>query len=273
MAAQSEFSDGQLESICRVIAETDSGLTGSEIGTFLDQAGIVDPMPTGTKWRRLLCAFQEQQRADRCGNKVFDFLQRAMDPVRYVGNRELFDSRRAELNDVLCFVGVELSADGQFRKVSGVKTLTEAEKRANRLREDLLRRHVHADVLRFCKPELLHDDYFHAVLEASKSVAEKIRARTGLSGDGSKLVDDALSLGKAGMPMLAFNTLQTESERMEQNGLVGLVKGLFGTFRNPTAHSPKIHWPITEQDAVDLLTLASFLHRRLDGAARTPRQP
>jgi hypothetical protein len=44
---------------------------------------------------------------------------------------------------------------------------------------------------------------------------------------------------------------------------------MFGTFRNVTAHAPKIHWNITEQDALDLLTLCSLLHRRLDAAIRT----
>ncbi|QTN32944.1 TIGR02391 family protein [Akkermansiaceae bacterium] len=271
MAALTEFSHAQLESICIVIADTENGLTGQEIGSLLDQAGIEDPMPTGTKWRRLLLALQEQQRADRCGNKVFDFLQRTMDPVRYVGRKNRFESQLSALNEVLCFTGLELGADGRFRRVTAVKTLSEAEKRAKRLRENLLRREIHPDVLLSCRPELLSDDYFHVVLEASKSVAAKIRTRTGMRGDGSALVDRFPVLGKAGMPMLAFNTLQTESEEMEQTGLSTLIKGLFGTFRNPTAHSPKIHWHVTEQDAIDLLTLASFLHRRLDGAARTPR--
>lgn len=48
---------------------------------------------------------------------------------------------------------------------------------------------------------------------------------------------------------------------------MNLLKGMFGTFRNVTA--PKIHWNITEQDAMDLLTLCSLLHRRLDAAVRT----
>ena len=74
------------------------------------------------------------------------------------------------------------------------------------------------------------------------------------------------------MPFLAFNTLQTESEQSEQKGMMNLMKGFFGTFRNTTAHAPKISWSVNEQDALDLLTMASFLHRRLDTAARTPRQ-
>jgi uncharacterized protein (TIGR02391 family) len=71
------------------------------------------------------------------------------------------------------------------------------------------------------------------------------------------------------LPLLAFNSLQTESEQSEHAGLMNLVKGLFGAFRNITAHEPKIKWSIPEQDALDMLSLASFLHRRLDQAVRT----
>jgi uncharacterized protein (TIGR02391 family) len=84
-------------------------------------------------------------------------------------------------------------------------------------------------------------------------------------------VDDAFALGKTGIPLLAFNSLQTDTERNEQNGMINLMKGMFSAFRNPTAHAAKISWTITEQDALDLLTLASLLHRRIDSAVSTGR--
>jgi len=111
----------------------------------------------------------------------------------------------------------------------------------------------------------LVDNYFHAVFEATKSVAEKIRLKTGLTSDGSNLVDEAFSF-KNNVPYLALNTLQTESEKSEQRGFMNLLKGLFGMFRNTTAHAPKITWRIDEQDALDILSLISLIHRRLDGA-------
>jgi uncharacterized protein (TIGR02391 family) len=120
------------------------------------------------------------------------------------------------------------------------RTLTEAEAMASALRKVLVERNVHADVLKFCRAELLVDNYFHAVFEATKSVAEKLRQKTGrLGSDGAALVDEALGIGKAGCPRLAFNSLTTESERNEHSGLMNLIKGLFGAFRNTTAHAPK----------------------------------
>ena len=271
MAAYPSFPAAELESVCRVMADTDSGLTGSEIGRLLAQRGIADPAPGLTKWKRLTSALSQQQQRDNCGNCVVSFILEAMKPVRYVGKTEAFESRRNALNHVLIFAGLELGRDGQLRPRAAAKTLTEAEQRAGRLRAELLKRSVHPDVLRFCRAELLQENCFHAVLEATKSVADKIRMKTGLTGDGAELADAALSLGKAGMPFLAFNSLRTDSEQSEQKGLLNLMKGMFGTFRNPAAHAPKISWNMTEQDALDLLTMASFCHRRLDSAARTPR--
>ena len=137
--------------------------------------------------------------------------------------------------------------------------------RASRLKEKLVSRNVHPDVLKFCREELLVDNYFHAVFEATKSVAEKIRNKTGLTSDGSILVDEAFAF-KLNVPHLALNTLRTESEKSEQRGFMNLLKGLFGTFRNVTAHAPKIIWPIEELDALDILSMVSLIHRRLDSA-------
>jgi len=271
MSVISAFSDTQLERICDVLGDTTSGLTGSEIGRILRDLNIQDPMPGITKRRRLYESLKARQVRDRCGNNVVSFIHRAMDPVRYTGNSGHFESKRQELNLVLAFSGYSLGEDGMLRQKTAVRTLTEAEERAGRLRSELQRRHVHHDVLGFCRAELLQNNYFHAVFEATKSVADKIRSRIGLTGDGAELVDQAFGLGKTGMPFLAFNTLQSETERSEHTGLMNLMKGMFGTFRNVTAHAPKVSWPITEQDALDLLTIASFLHRRLDGAVRTPR--
>jgi uncharacterized protein (TIGR02391 family) len=85
-----------------------------------------------------------------------------------------------------------------------------------------------------------------------------------LQSDGAPLVDEALG-GDA--PKLRINDLSTDTHRSEQRGFVNLAKGLFGTFRNPTAHAPKLEWPLTERDALDLFCLASYIHRRIDGAA------
>ena len=120
-----------------------------------------------------------------------------------------------------------------------------------------------SEVLTACRAELLKDNYFHSVLEATKSVAHKIRQRTGRHEDGARVVTAALS---GTNPALRINAFSTEAEKGEQRGFANLLIGMFGLFRNPTAHVPRKSWPMTEQDALDLLVLASDAHRRLDQA-------
>jgi uncharacterized protein (TIGR02391 family) len=262
------FSGQQLELIARVLADTDKGLTGTEIGHVLSECGIPDVTPDMTKWRRLYNAFAEYQSQSQFGNHVIGFIHKAMNPVRYTSHQEAFDSRREALNAVLAFSGLYLGDDGKLRPVEKASNIAEAKQRSNRLRAILESRRVHQDVLAFCTTELLQENYFHAVFEAMKSIAAKIRTLSGLTSDGADLVQDAFSLGKDCNPILAINPLSTETDRGEQRGFVSLLIGLFGVIRNPLAHNPKVEWEMNEQDALDVLTTASLVHRKLDKAYR-----
>jgi uncharacterized protein (TIGR02391 family) len=263
------FNEANLEQTCNVLGDTSSGLTGSEIGRYLRECGINDPSPGVTKRIRLYEALVTRQRLDGCANNVCAFIQRVMNPVLHVQSPGYFETKQAELNRVLAFEGLKLNDEGKLEPCKQAKTISDAEAAASQLRKKLIDREVQADVLKFCRAELVQGNYFHAVLEAAKSVAQKIRDKTGLTSDGTDLVDDAFGIGKKPYPLLAFNALSTDSERSEHRGLMNLMKGFFGTFRNPTAHAPRIAWKITEQDALDMMTIASLLHRRLDDAVRT----
>lgn len=163
------------------------------------------------------------------------------------------------MNFALSFEGFELAENGEIKHAEKVQTFSEAEARAQNLRKVLLDRKIHHDVLTLCKAELLVDNYFHAVFEATKSIAEKIRIKTNLTSDGGILVDEALS------------NLTTESHESEQKGFMNLLKGVFGTFRNTTAHTPKITWEINELDALDILSMISLIHRKLDKAVEAKK--
>ncbi len=105
-----------------------------------------------------------------------------MRPELYARAPERYEPMRANLNRALAFAGLAVKASGELDEVEQAHTLTEAERRAAELRTDLEVRKVHPDVLRFCREELLVDNYFHAVLEAAKSVADKLRARFWFNG-------------------------------------------------------------------------------------------
>ena len=260
------FTAGQLQAICKVLADTNEGLTGSEIGHILRQVRVPEVDPTNTKWKRLFNALAKSQNRNQSGDRVLAFISQALEPARYQGDSATFEERRDQVNvTLLLYDGLEFQADGKFHKTKRASSLAEAQQRASRLRSALERRGVHPDVLHYCSAEFLGDNPFHAVLEATKSVAEKIRKKTGLTGDGAPLVQQALA---GTNPLLRINALATESHRSEQRGFATLLIGMFGTFRNPTAHAPHISWRMPEEDALDLFTLASYAHRRLDAAVR-----
>ena len=257
------FRSADIEALCKVLADTDTGLTGTEIGDTLSQIGVIDTDSTMTKWKRLYNALSENQNKRQDGNRVLSFIAKALQPTRYINKSEQYELMLRGVNTVLAFHGLNFRDDGKFHKIKPVSTLAEAEKRAQNLKTSVFDRNLHKDLLLFCGAELLQDNYFHAVLEATKSVASKVRSLTGLNSDGAKLIDEAFG---SSSPILKINAFKTDTDKSEQKGFANLAKGLFGTFRNPTAHAPKIEWDLEEQDALDLFTLASYVLRRIDNS-------
>ena len=62
-----------LENICRIIANTETGLTGTEIRQILAESMLIDTDPTLTKWKRLFNAFANYQNKNRNSNNVLTF--------------------------------------------------------------------------------------------------------------------------------------------------------------------------------------------------------
>lgn len=250
-----------LEGISKILGHTNYGLTGTEIAKFLQEVSIPDVDSTNTKWRRLFNAFVAFQNRKQLSNNILTFISKSMSPARFIGRNDLFENMRFELNKRLSFIGLEFSETGRFIKIQNASTITEAEQRANRLKSKLEARNVHALIFHYCKAELVADNYFHSVFEATKSVAETIRIKTGLTEDGGALIDKAFALSN---PLIKINDLSTETKQSEHKGFANLIKGVFGMFRNTTAHAPSVIWEINEEDALDILSTISLIHRRLN---------
>ena len=224
-----------------------------------------------SKRDRLLRAVQTKHReSGRAG--VLQLIKTLYPMEEYTANPDEFRGFCSGLNRILRFSGVEYREDGAFHNVTPTRDLTEAERRALALENKLASRRVHSEVQRYCKAEYMQKNYFHAVFEAAKGLAERVREQTGLSIDGVNLIQQAFERPKDGFPKLAINALETETDRNEHDGLTNLIIGAFRLFRNPIAHTPKILWQHDIEDAVDCLTLISFLHFKLDQAFPTGQQ-
>jgi hypothetical protein len=72
------FDDRYLEQICKVIGDTNIGLTGADIGRYLDDIGVDDVSPGSTKWVRLYAALHASQTEGASGEDVIRFIEHAM---------------------------------------------------------------------------------------------------------------------------------------------------------------------------------------------------
>ncbi|MFA4905183.1 MAG: TIGR02391 family protein [Candidatus Margulisiibacteriota bacterium] len=262
------FPPEAIEAISKILGDTESGFTGDEIGHLLEQAGIKDPGPF-TKWKRLSQALIDQQIIDRCGNRVGAFLQKAMAPTRYLKNMGMFEERRSSLNQILSLYSLSINEEGKLVPIERAKTIREALQKSTNLKMKLRDRGTHPEIFKYCSPELIAENYFHAVFEAMKGIVDRLRRETGLTVDGAAIVDRAFSIIN---PMVAINSLRTESEKSEHKGFANLLKGAFGFIRNPLAHEAKLNWQMNEQDALDSFALLSLIHRRLDKMVVIRRQ-
>lgn len=268
MGAIPQFKASTLEMLANIIGETTTGLTNAQIHRLLLQAQIDDVVQPGvmlSKHQRLYDAFVREMNRHHYSNNIVSFLQLYLDPARYVDNKGLFESRRRAVNNQLAFEGLEIDETGRAVALKEkVSRLQEIELRVKGFHNKLEQRDAHPSIFSFCRTELIAENYFHAVMEANKGLFQRIRDISGVEADGNRLIEQVFS----GNPIVIINHFITQSEKDEHTGFCSLLKGLCTMFRNPLAHEPKVEWPISEQDALEILGIISYCHRRLDKAQK-----
>ena len=128
-------------------------------------------------------------------------------------------------------------------------------------------RGFHAEIVKHCRTLFGQSHFFHAVFEAAKVYHNAVRDKAQSAKDGEALM---MAVWAPDTGVLKLTACQTETDRNVQDGIKFLSAGLMRAIRNPTAHEPALHWPITEPDAVDVLSFISFLFRQLDKAVKHP---
>ena len=245
-----------LEMISNILGDTNKGLTGSEIHRLLLQAKIEDISEKDeflSKRKRLFNAFANFQNTNKCSNNILNFISLVLKPSRFVNKEDEFNSLRTAINQQLAFAGYELKEDGQYRAIEKANTISDVQIKVENLKQELESRKTHSEIFKYCKSELLQNNYF-----------QRIRDLSNLQKDGINFIEEVFSQN----PILIINNYQTNSERNEHTGFCNLLKGLCGMFRNTIAHEPKIEWEIKEQDALEILSIISYCHRRLDNAQK-----
>jgi len=112
--------------------------------------------------------------------------------------------------------------------------------------------------------ELYRDGHYRqAVLDASIALVNFVKDKSRRHDlDGATLMRTVFSPNN---PIVAFNDLNDQSARDEQEGLMHLFEGAVLALRNPRAHSISFDSP---DAAVDYIAFLSLLAKRLDEAQR-----
>jgi hypothetical protein len=121
-----------------------------------------------------------------------------------------------EANKIFLLIGLQVQGNGKIQRVVKAETLVEVDRRVNSLRSKLYHRAIHDEVKLYCIKDYLRKDYYDAVFEACKGLAQRVRNLTGLNDDGGRLFQTAFSQKD---PYIFMNALQTSSEISEHTGL------------------------------------------------------
>jgi uncharacterized protein (TIGR02391 family) len=272
----------QLKAICDVLGHTDLGFTKSEITSLLQQCEIklLDDGSSNNghtytyglnKRNWLFNCLANELNFSQSMKKIYELIEKALNPVTFTAekHRSKYIFLLEETNRVLLLAGLSVNNTGKLLEVKKAENLDEVDRRVSHLKKELYNRRIHDEVKKYCIKDYMRKDYFDAVFESSKGLAERVRKISGLKFDGGKLFQKAFSKSD---PYIFFNNMETESEISEFTGLKELMEAIFHLVRNPTAHTPKLNWKIDETKALDILTLISFAHKYLDVCYKIPQK-
>lgn len=268
MATIKAFNPSTLEQIANAIADIDPEITGSIIHRMLLQSQLEDISANEqfmAKRKKLFYAFADYQNKNKCANNIIVFIQNILSPQRYVDNQEMFNKVKAEVNKQLAFEGLSINESNQIVVVDKVSKISDVQIKVDGLKARLIEQGAHQLVFSYCNAELLANNYFHSVLESSKGLVKRIQDLAGVTYDGQNLMEKVF---KDEEPILIINNYQSKSEKDEHRGFRNLLIGIVAMFRNPTSHELKVEWIMSEQDALDILAMISYCHRRLDNAQK-----
>ena len=251
------FSLSALEHIAKIIGNC---YTGSEITELFRKTGFQHISHDGsTKWRFVYNILENIQNNADGPYQIAKVIQQLCDPQMYFGNAERHGQIVNDINEVLSFYGIAVNAEDGKIVITDKKDTNLRSRESEETKLFDLRR-FHPEVKKHARLLFLEDHKFHAVFECCKAFDKYVREKSKLDKHGYELMSAALSLNGP----LKLNAQQTKTEKNEKDGLMHLCMGLMRAIRNPESHEPELDWIITKEDALDILSLVSFLYRQVD---------
>jgi uncharacterized protein (TIGR02391 family) len=261
------FDPAALEHLAVLIGDR---YTWREMGPFFTDAGVTLPPKQdedSAKWRYANRVLRQLQQGPNGLHRVAQVIERLCNPQSFLGRAEDHQRMVSDANEILSHYG--LRVDRRSGKVLMDQTVTpEVRSASSPAAKTFDARQFHPTVCAHARELFIAGDHYHAVFECCKAFDVAVRTKAQSERHGAELMGTILSI----TGVLKLNAQQTESELNEQEGYKHLCMGLMRAIRNPVSHEPEKDWPMSQEDALDMLSLLSYLFRQLDKAVyfKTP---
>lgn len=261
--------------MCDAFVALEDVISDGELGALLISSGMTDVIHNASRHRRLLAAITNDQDRSRCADNLATFLRRTGFHIQKSKGTEALKRFRKEMNQVLTFAGYELDGECNLTKLDANKTSyvpPEADERAQKFKAAIKQRKMHPDIELVCRSENFVDLNYHRVVkEGMRLLMEKVKLKAACGGDGPELAERAFSFPWQGKPVLAINQFQSDADMGEQFGFMCMLKAFFLLFQDEQSRAFRAPWYINMDDALDMLALACYFHRKVDGSVKTQR--
>ncbi len=254
------FKLSALEKLAEIIGDR---YTGSQITELFNKSGFQHIVHDGTtKWRFVYAIFKSMQKEQYGDYNILKVVETLCDPQEYFSDPEEQIFVLSRVNKILSFYGLKVRKDGKIIKTEEEQKEFPKINHNSETRELFESMNFHSEVRRNGKDLFSEERYFHAVFECSKALEKYIQQKSKSHLTGTKLMNNVLSLRGS----LKINLQQTQTEKDEQDGVRYLCMGLMMKVRNFTSHELALEKPIPKKDALDVLSLISYLYRKIDDA-------
>ena len=260
----SSFPAEILEYIAELISETKSG---SGITRFFNASGYPEFVHDGStkKWFILNC-LQNLNRRSGGPYHVIKIIEKLADPRQYLNTVEIHKKIVDKLDNVIVFHGLRLNKDNRVvlskEPIPTSPIDTPTGKEEIYLFEKI---RLHPEIGKVSEQLFKDGHYAQAIFEAFKAINNAVKKKSGVEDkDGQALMAYVFS---GNPPVLALNSLLTQSEKDEQDGFKFLFMGAITGIRNPKAHENIIQTDTYR--TLHYLIFASLLMARVDESIRT----
>ena len=257
-----------IEKISQILC--DDRFTGSQLTIFLqihnfkdhdNEHGAIGAL--STKWKRLNASLAHECGKTKSPKPLFKAIEYVLDPAPHTLNIDYWKARQQEVNAILVWHSLRLNDVGKVESTAPPTSISDAHNRFSSFKKKLQEHGIHREAMRYCDEELLQNNYFHAIFEASKGVLDRLRQLSKSSSDGITLVDECFIIKKP-IIVIKGNLLITDSEKGLYKGLASLLKTIVYLYRHPKAHTPKLYDETSESDAITAFIMISLAHKQLD---------